>query len=135
WTAMLPALRLPVTAPAIVGSVLVLNAVALIFTIPIFNYFGIIAANMRGQLAACAAGLATYYLVARRFNPAAWALLAGTLGIAMVVSTAFAPSRRMLLGVLLAVPWAYYFAVWRYRSAGSNFARVGLFCAAAVLAI
>src|SRR5262245_32493136 len=88
WAALIPRLQLPVTTPAILGSVAVLGIAALIFTSPFFNYFGLVAGNLRGQLAGCAAGLATYFLIARRFNPAAWLIFLFTLGLCLVIATA-----------------------------------------------
>ncbi len=131
----LPRLQIPLTGPAVIGSVIGLNIVALIFMIPAFNYFGLIAGNLRGQIAGCATGLATYYLIARRFNPAAWVLLAATFGVGFVVSTVGAPSRRMMLGVLMVIPWMFHFAVWRYGRPAANFARAGAFLVAGALAV
>lgn len=133
--AWLPKLDLPVTAPGVVTCAVVLAGASLFFAIPFFNYFGLFVAQVRGQLAACAVGLATYYLISRRFNPAAWAVFLGILGVALVASTVGTAGRRMLLSVMLALPWMLYFGVWRYRSSFSNLGRVSVAFAIGVLGL
>ena len=135
WTRIVPKIELPVTAPALVASTLVLSILGLVFSIPFFNYFGVIAAQVRGQLGACAVGLATYYLVARRFNPLAWLLFFSALGMGAVSSTVGLPGRRLLVGVMLAVPWMWYFVIWRYRPPTTNIIRVSIFFVAGVLGV
>lgn len=134
-TRLVPRIELPVTAPAVVVCSLLLMGTSLFFSLPFFNYFGLITAQIRGQLASCAVGLATYYLIARRFNPASWALFCGALFVALVASTVGTSGRRLMLGAVLAVPWVWYFTIWRYRGAASNFARIGAVAVAGVLAI
>jgi hypothetical protein len=133
--ALLPKVELPVTTPAVLGAAAVLAGSALVFTIPFFSYFGLIAGNLRGQLAGCATGLATYFLIARRFNPVAWFVFLGTLGLCLLIATAGTAGRRMMLGVMLAVPWMFYFATWRYRGATSNLSRVAVFFVIGVLGL
>lgn len=72
-------------------------------------------AEVKTGLSTVAVGLATYLLIVRRFNPVSIALFAGTLAIALVVSTVGGSGRRGMLNVLLAVPWMWYFASLRYQ--------------------
>lgn len=132
---VLPKVEVPVTAPALVVSIVALSLGGLFFSIPIFNYFGVLVAQIRGQLGACAVGLATYYLVARRFNPIAWLLFFVALAMGTISSTVGLPGRRLLLGVMLAVPWMWYFVVWRYRRPASNLARVAVFFVVGVIGL
>ncbi len=127
WTSrLIPRIELPITGPGVVGSVLVLLAIAAVgATVIQFTYAGALVAFLRGQLAATAVGLATYFFIARRFNPVAWTLFLGTLLMAVLIGVVGSSGRRMMLGSLLAVPWMWYFTVWRYRSARANFTRLG----------
>lgn len=131
----IPDLQIPVTGPAIVTCALTLSAAALLFSIPFANYFGLLVAQVRGQLSACAVGLATYYLIARRFNPISWSLFATVLFVALITSTVGTAGRRLLLSVLIAAPWMWYFTVWRYRAPMANLARVGVLVVLGILAI
>jgi hypothetical protein len=134
-TALVPSLALPLTAPALLGSIVVLCAASIFCCIPMGSYVGLFASQFRGQFVTAAVGLATYYVIARRFNPASWGALLGTMAVGLLASTVASSGRRMLLSVLLAVPWMWYFTVWRYRAAQTNFARLGVMAAIAVLAI
>jgi hypothetical protein len=134
-TKLLPKVELPITSPALITSTLVLSVLAIVFSIPFFNYFGVVVAQIRGQLGACALGLATYYLIARRFNPLAWLLFLSTLGMAAISSTVGLSGRRLLLGVMLAAPWMWYFTIWRYRNPASNLIRLGVFFILGILGI
>jgi putative Mn2+ efflux pump MntP len=135
FTKIVPHIELPVTAPAITTAAVVLSCLAILFSFPMFNYLGAMVAQVRGQLSATAIGLATYYLIARRFNPASWMLFLICLAIGLVTSTVGTTGRRMLLSVLMVVPWIWYFASWRYRRPTSNFLRAAVCAAAGVLAI
>jgi hypothetical protein len=128
WTTrFLPSLNLPITGPGVIGSAIILLGLAFLgATIIQLSYAGALIAFLRGQLAATAVGLATYYLIARRFNPLAWSLFIGTLLAAVLIGVVGSSGRRMLLGSLLAVPWMWFFTVWRYRGAAANFGRVGI---------
>jgi MFS family permease len=132
---LVPALHIPVTSPAIVTSTLVLSGLALFFSVPFFNYFGVIAAQFRSGLATCAVALATYYFVSQRFNPMSWILLLTVLGIGAIASTVGAPTRRGFISVLIAIPWIWYFAQWRYQRPSLNFARVAALLVLGVLAV
>jgi hypothetical protein len=116
---LLPRLELPVTSPAILASVVVLLAAALLSLGASAGYLALLAVNMRSGMAVAAVGLATFYLLAHRFNPASWAMFLGTIGAAVVISTVGGIGRRDLVAVAIAVPWMWYFMSLRYRSAAS----------------
>jgi hypothetical protein len=116
---LLPRLELPVTSPGVIIAVVVLLGASLVSLAMRGGYLALLATNMRAGMAAAATGLATFYLLARRFNPASWALFACTLGASIAVSTAGGIGRREVLSVLIAIPWMWYFMSLRYRSAAS----------------
>jgi hypothetical protein len=128
---LVPSVRLAPTTPGVLAAIAVLLAVSLAAAIgPQSGYTGLLAVNMRSGMAATAMGLATFYLLASRFNPVSWALFAFTLGAAAVISTVGGIGRRDLLGVLIAIPWMWYWMSLRYRSAKS----IALFAGAATVA-
>jgi hypothetical protein len=126
-TKPLPKVELPITGPALIGAVVLLLTISFLgATIVQMSYSGALVAFLRGQIAATAVGLATYYFIARRFNPLAWSLFVGTVLMAVLIGIVGSSGRRSLLGCLLAIPWMWYFTVWRYRGASANFVRVGV---------
>lgn len=132
-TKAIPQARLAVTTPALLAVAGASMFVALVFSIaPLSGFIGLLMAQLRSQLACVAMGLATYYLIARKFNPVSWAVFLGTLGTAVIIGTVGLSGRRYMLGILLIIPWMWYFSVWRYRSGTANFVR---FSTAAVLGV
>jgi len=135
-TRVIPQVRMPVTTPSLLVTGGVLLFIAVLFTlIPLYGFFGLLAAQVRGQLAAVAVGLATYYFVARRFNPLSWAVFLSTLGVGVIAATAGGSGRRHALGVVLVLPWIWYWSVWRYRSGMANFIRFSAAAAAGFMAV
>jgi hypothetical protein len=116
---LLPRFDLPITSPGIIAAIVVLLGTALVSLGVRTGYLALLASNMRSGMAAAAVGLATFYLLARRFNPASWALFLGAVGSAVVISTVGGIGRRDLVAVAIAVPWMWYFMSLRYRSAAS----------------
>lgn len=135
WTRIIPRFELPVTAPGLITCISILSFLALLFSIPFFNYFGLFASQVRGQLGTCAVGLATYYLVSRRFNPMAWALFIVAFVVAVIASTVGQSGRRFLVGVMIVIPWIWYFTRWRYQRPTANLSRVGVFLVLGVIGI
>lgn len=122
---LLPRLSLPVTTPGIIATIVVLLAVSLVATTVIgAGYAAALMHFFRSAPPAAAVALATYYLVSRRFNPTAWALFLSTILIASLVAMVGTVSRRPLLGVFLAIPWMWYWGIWRYRSPSVNVVRL-----------
>ncbi|MEZ6234145.1 MAG: hypothetical protein R3B68_08140 [Phycisphaerales bacterium] len=78
-----------------------------------------IIAYFRGGMSVTAAGLATYWLLAQRFNPLSWAVFIGTIGISLIASISGESGRRQLLGVLIIVPWVWYYTHLRYQRLGA----------------
>lgn len=135
-TKLIPQVRMPVTTPSLLVTGGVVLFIAVLFTlIPLYGFFGLLAAQVRGQLAAVAVGLGTYYFVARRFNPLSWAVFLSTLGVGVIAATAGGSGRRHALGVILVLPWIWYWSVWRYRSGAANFVRFSAAAAAGFMAV
>src|SRR5690606_23255573 len=74
------------------------------------TYTQVLALQFRNAFAATAMGLATYYLICRRFNPIAWGLFGTVLIAATIITTAGGAGRRNWLAVMLAIPWVWYYA-------------------------
>jgi hypothetical protein len=133
---MIPRLELPVTTPAILVSIVVLLTLAVgCMVAPLPKYLLLLAYQFQAGLAITAVGLATYWWLANRFNPASWALLLGTIGLGILLCTAGGIGRRDAVAALIAVPWMWYFATLRYRSAVSMALPVAGLAVAGVLFI
>ena len=112
-----PRLELPITSPSITWSVVILLGLSFLFAVaPLPSYIKLLGLQFRSGMATTAVGLATFYLLARRFNPAAWTLLVGSLGLAFVISIIGGSGRRDAVAALVAVPWMWYYMSLRYRS-------------------
>ncbi|TVQ63404.1 MAG: hypothetical protein EA378_02105 [Phycisphaerales bacterium] len=113
---LVPRLNMTVTAPAIViTSVLLTGSALFLAAIPIGGYLGGVLGQFRGGLAASGLALAVYFFLAQRFNPASIVLLVLSLGAGILATTVGESGRRLALGVLIAVPWMWYFATLRLR--------------------
>lgn len=135
-TRVLPRVEIPRTTPGVVGTIGGLLLVALVAAIvPIPGFIGLIIAQIRGQLAAVAMGLATYFLLVRKFNPIAWAVFLSAFVIGLVAATVGTGSRRVALGVLLAIPWIWHYYSWRYRRPATNLLRVSAAAVIGALAV
>lgn len=130
---LVPTLDLPRTTPGVL--ICTFAALALVIGSLAFPATGesltaALASYFRGGMAVVATGLATYWLLAQRFNPISWLLLVGTAAICMVASIAGESGRRPLLGVMMVVPWVWYYTVLRYRPVRSWVPKAGLLLAA-----
>lgn len=133
---LIPRLEVPVTTPAILISIIVLMILSIVCAVlPLPTYLLLLGIQFRSGMAVTAAGLATYWALAHRFNPASWAVLLLTLGMAVGISTAGGIGRRDVVAVLVAVPWVWYFASLRYRGMASIAMPVAALAAAGVLFI
>lgn len=137
WLArIIPKVELPVTGPGLVIAIIALIFAALVGSlVNDLSYSAGIAAKARTQLATVAMGLATCYLVKRRFNPLSWSIFFMTLVLALLVGVVGHPGRRAPLGVMLAIPWMLYFVTWRYRSANTIVSRAAVVGVLAFLAV
>ncbi len=135
-TRAFPRVELPVTAPGLIASTAALLALGsfVAFALP-QGLLGLIGHNIRGGLATTAVCLATYYLLASRFNPLSWTIFAITFAVGGVICVTGGIGRRDLAGMLIGVPWVWYFASLRYRSARSIIMFVGVLSVAGVLAM
>lgn len=80
-----------------------------------YSYGGVLALNFRAGLATAGMGLATYFLLAKRFNPMAWGVFLTALASTTVVTLAAGTGRRAWLGVMVVIPWVWYYATLRYK--------------------
>jgi len=122
----IPALRLPVTDPGIVIATLLLVAAGIVASaLPMVSYLNVLIVQIRGGMAGTAAGLATYYLIARKFNPIAWMLFGLVVVSAMLVGMVGETGRRGLLGVLMGIAWMWWYYALRHNSLGSKMVKLG----------
>ncbi len=131
-----PSVEIPVTMPAILISTGSLLAVGLFFAVvPPNSYLGLLGVQFRGGTAVAAVALATYLLLAQRFNPIVWGIFIATLGLAAIISTTGNSSRRAALAVLVAAPWVWYFVQLRYRPVKAVAIRMAAGAVVVILAI
>lgn len=133
---LLPPLELPITAPGLLISIVVLTTAGLIGSlIPMGSYIAAFVVQFKGGLTATATGLATYFLIARRFNPIAWMVFFGTLGAALLIGTVGSIERRSTIGVILAVGWMWWYFSLRERGAVPTLIRLGSLGAVGVVVL
>lgn len=133
---LFPKLNLPITMPGILATITVMLVVGIIASLaPPNNVLGLFIVQLRGGLGGAATGLAIYYFLATRYNPLAWVVLIGTLGIAVLISFSGTSGRRDLVSVLLAAPIMWYFVSLRYQSGPSIIRKVGPLVAVGILGV
>ncbi|MBC7773482.1 MAG: hypothetical protein H7210_13375 [Pyrinomonadaceae bacterium] len=128
---MVPALQLPITDPGIVLTTVILLAAAVVAgALPMVSYLNVFIAQLKGGLAGAAIGLATYYLIARKFNPIAWAMFGVTFVAAFLLGMVGESGRRGILGVLMAIGWMWWYFGLRHQTLFSKvvkFGAIGIF--------
>ncbi len=117
---IIPPANFPVTGPAIVFSVVAAMSIAMGVVVLLrggerMTYTGVLILQFSGGLAACSMGLATYYLISRKFNPLAWTIFGVTFVLASIITTFNTTGRREWLAIFFAIPWTWYYASLRYR--------------------
>lgn len=133
---LIPRLPLPITTPALLGGILVLLTLAIICVlVPLPTYLLLMGVQFRAGMAITAVGLATYWAMAQKFNPASWIVLLVSIGLAVGITTAGGIGRRDVVAVLVAVPWMWYFTTLRYRGVASLAMPVAALASAGVLFI
>lgn len=118
WNAaqkIVPKLAIPPTTPSIVIGIVLCLLLAIAGLSPMGDYFSALLSQVRPALASCAAGLATYYLVSKKYNPIAWALFLFVFALAILLCVTGSIDRRYSLSVFLVVAWVWYFTDLRYR--------------------
>ncbi|MCC5785598.1 MAG: hypothetical protein JJU33_02720 [Phycisphaerales bacterium] len=80
------------------------------------GYLKVAVMEFRSAFGAAAVGLATYYLIGRRFSPLAWAVFLGAFAFASLATLAGTGGRRGWLSVALAVIWIWYYFRLRQQS-------------------
>ncbi|MGE3108624.1 MAG: hypothetical protein AB7G11_07730 [Phycisphaerales bacterium] len=123
---VLPPAGLPITDPGIVITTAALLGCAIVAAVvPMGSYLTVLISQFRGGLSGAAAGLATYYLIARRFNPIAWAIFLATFAMCFLIGMVGETGRRGILGVLLAVCWVWWYFSLKQKPLASKLVRLG----------
>jgi len=115
----------PTTASLFFGIGLCL-LLAVLGLFPLGDYFTALLAQVRPGLASCAAGLATYYLISKKFNPIAWALFLGVFVLSLLICVTGGIDRRYSLSVFLVVGWVWYFTDLRYKNIGFTLSKLAI---------
>jgi hypothetical protein len=128
---LLPKLDGPVNQPAILTVIATTAASGLFFfgvsfTPGAVGLLDVFLLTLIPNFMSFALGLAVVLLVRQPRNPGWWALAGGLFVVGAVVSMSISTDRRFLMGVLLVVPWALYYAWLRYRPAGPTLIVGGL---------
>jgi hypothetical protein len=136
WTGkVIPKVELPVNTPGIMIGIAALLGVAALGLAAPTSYLGGVFTQMRPGLAASAAGLATYFLLAQIRNPIAWAVFAATFVFASLLSVAGGTDRRFVLGVFIVVVWVWYYHSLRFRPILTTVTKLGVLGAVATMFI
>lgn len=117
------------SSPALLVTISVLIVIAfgsLIFARDQFTIFKLLIFEFRVPFAATAVGLATYFLLAKRFNPFAWSVFFMVLAVAAVTTLAATAGRRGVLSVLLAIFWMWYYFRLRFNTRAVIAAKVAI---------
>ncbi|MBU6414333.1 MAG: oligosaccharide repeat unit polymerase [Planctomycetes bacterium] len=113
---IIPKLDIPPTTASLFLGIALCEIVAIIALTPLGDYFTALLAQVRPGLAACAAGLATYYLVSSKFNPIAWMIFLGVFTLSLLICVSGGTDRRFALSVFMVTAWVWYYFDLRYRS-------------------
>lgn len=133
---VIPPVELPVTRLGILVAIAALVFAAIVCSvIPNTGYTAAIISQFRGGTAAAAIALATYNLLARKFNPIAWGVFLGTLVCTLLLSTVGEIGRRGMLGVFLAIAWIWFYFSLRDRSPTSTLLKMGTFLACGLIVL
>lgn len=130
WTGLrrvVPRVEFPITKLGINIAILALLFTALVCSvIPNLGYAAAVLTQFRGGTAAAAMALATYNLLARKFNPIAWLVFFATLGCTLLLSTVGDIGRRAMLGVVLAIAWIWFYFSLRDRPPAATVVKLGV---------
>ncbi len=123
---LVPKLELPVTLAGVVACIVALMAAGVLASLlEMTSYLSALGTQFKPGLVTAGMALATYLVLARPFNPAAWAVFLPTLAVAGLVCTVGDSGRRALLGVMMAVAWMWYFYSLRYQTMRKSIVRLG----------
>ncbi len=116
---LVPSIRIHPCTASIFAGIIVCEIMGIIGLTPLGDYFTGVISQSKAGMAACAAGLATYWLIAKRYNPIAWVVFLATFALSCLISVAGGTDRRFVIGVFIVVAWVWYFTTMQYRSPGS----------------
>ncbi len=125
-TRFIPSVRIHPCTASIVAGIIVCEVMAVLGLTPLGDYFTGVIAQSKPGFAACAAGLATYWLISQKYNPVAWAVFGATFVLSCLISVSGGTDRRFILGVFLVVVWVWYFTSLQYKTPRSNFTKFGI---------
>lgn len=124
-----PKVALPKTTPGALislGTSLAMVVASMAFPATGESFATALVAFFRGGMCATACGLATYWLLTQKFNPISWAVFFGTVGICLIASISGESGRRSMLGVLMVVPWVWYYLALRNQPLRSWLPKAGV---------
>lgn len=122
---VIPAAELPITDAGIIITLCsLLGAAIFAATVPMGSYLTVLISQFRGGLSGAAAGLATYYLISRRFNPLAWGIFVGTFGMCFLIGMVGESGRRGILGVFMSVGWMWWYFSLKEKSVPAKIVRL-----------
>lgn len=116
YSRLVPSFDMNPAAASVAVGALIGTSLAVLFSFMLpSGFIGLLFIQFRTGLASVAMGLATYYLISQRFNPAAWALFAYALVGGILATTVGSSGRRNAVSILLAAGWMWWFASLRYQ--------------------
>lgn len=121
---IVPKLDIPPTTASIFLGIAICEIVAVFALTPLGDYFTASLGQVRPGLAACAAGLATYYLLSQRFNPIAWMVFLGVFTLSLLICVSGGTDRRFALSVFMVSAWVWYYFDLRYRSLSNTLSKM-----------
>ncbi len=131
---LVPKVELPITSTGMIIPIVILVILGLLSSlVPPQNFIGLLAVQFKAGMVGTAMGLAAFYLMANRFNPFSWLVFLTTFGAAVLVSVTGGSSRRGVLGILIILPWFWYYMILRYRSVSMTVLKMGVPAVAALL--
>lgn len=113
---VVPKVAVPPTTPSIMIGIVFCLLVAVAGLTTSGDYFSALVSQVRPALASCAAGLATYYLICKKYNPVAWGIFLFVFALSLLLCVTGSIDRRYSLSVFIVVAWVWYYTDLRYKS-------------------
>lgn len=113
---LVPKVAVPPTTPSLMIGIVLCLLVAVAGLTTGGDYFSATVSQVRPALASCAAGLATYFLVSKKYNPVAWGVFLFVFALSLLLCVTGSIDRRYSLSVFIVVAWVWYYTDLRYKS-------------------